>query len=147
MAEGESAAVIGPTRLPASREASSYRCNRCEPERLVEPSTTPSSSLSIPVSRFISAWGFSLVCYNRRGNIIIMVIELKLRKIGNSLGVVLPKEALAKLGAQEGDSLMLSDGNDDSLRISANKPAVSRQMEIAQSLMERYRNTLRELAK
>jgi hypothetical protein len=51
MAEGESAAVIGPTRLPASRVASSYRCNRCEPERLVEPSTTPSSSLSIPVSR------------------------------------------------------------------------------------------------
>jgi hypothetical protein len=51
MAEGESAAVIGPTRHPASRVASSYRCNRCEPERLVEPSTTPSSSLSIPVSR------------------------------------------------------------------------------------------------
>jgi hypothetical protein len=52
MAESESAAVIGPTRLPASRVASSYRCNRCEPESLVEPSTTPSSSLSIPVSRF-----------------------------------------------------------------------------------------------
>ena len=53
MAEGESAAVIGPTRLPASRVASPYRCNRCEPESLVEPSTTPSSSLSIPVSRLI----------------------------------------------------------------------------------------------
>jgi hypothetical protein len=51
MAEGESAAVIGPTRLPASRVASSYRCNRCELGSLVEPSTTPSSSLSIPVSR------------------------------------------------------------------------------------------------
>jgi hypothetical protein len=51
MAEGESAAVIGPTRLPASRVASPFRCNRCEPESLVEPSTTPSSSLSIPVSR------------------------------------------------------------------------------------------------
>jgi hypothetical protein len=51
MAEGESAAVIGPTRHPASRVASSYRCNRCEPESLVEPSTTPSSSLSISVSR------------------------------------------------------------------------------------------------
>ena len=55
MAEGESAAVIGPTRLPASRVASSYRCNRCEPGSLVEPSTTPSSSLSIPVSRLILA--------------------------------------------------------------------------------------------
>jgi hypothetical protein len=54
MAESESAAVIGPTRLPASRVASPYRCNRCEPESLVEPSTTPSSSLSIPVSRLIT---------------------------------------------------------------------------------------------
>jgi hypothetical protein len=51
MAESESAAVIGPTRLPASRVASPCRCNRCEPESLVEPSTTPSSSLAIPVSR------------------------------------------------------------------------------------------------
>jgi hypothetical protein len=51
MAEGESAAVIGPTRLPASRVASSYRCNRSEPESLVEPSTTPPSSLSLSVSR------------------------------------------------------------------------------------------------
>jgi hypothetical protein len=53
MAEGESAAVIGPTRHPASRVASSYRCNRSELESLVEPSTTPSSSLSSPVSRLI----------------------------------------------------------------------------------------------
>jgi hypothetical protein len=51
MAEGESAAVIGPTRLPASRVASPFRCNRCESGSLVEPSTTPSSSLSISVSR------------------------------------------------------------------------------------------------
>ena len=51
MAEGESAAVIGPKRLPASRVASPFRCNRCEPESLVESSTTPTSSLSIPVSR------------------------------------------------------------------------------------------------
>jgi hypothetical protein len=60
MAEGESAVVIGPTRLPASRVASSYRCNRCEPGRLVEPSTTPSSSLSIPVSRLIAGCTTSL---------------------------------------------------------------------------------------
>jgi hypothetical protein len=53
MAEGESAVVIGPTRLPASRVASPYRCNRCEPGSLVEPSTTPSSSLSISVSRMM----------------------------------------------------------------------------------------------
>jgi hypothetical protein len=54
MAEGEFAAVIGPTRHPASRVASPFRCDRCEPESLVEPSTTPSSFLSIPVSRVIA---------------------------------------------------------------------------------------------
>ncbi len=51
MAEGESAAVLGPTRLPASRVASLYRCNRCEPESLVEPSTDAWQSSSIPKSR------------------------------------------------------------------------------------------------
>jgi len=56
MAEGESAAVIGPTRLPASRVASPDRCNRCEPGSLVEPSTTPSSSLSLSVSRLKHAF-------------------------------------------------------------------------------------------
>lgn len=36
-----------------------------------------------------------------------MTLELKLRKIGNSVGVLLPKEALARLNADEGDSLLL----------------------------------------
>ena len=34
-----------------------------------------------------------------------MVLELKLRKVGNSIGVVLPKEALARLNADNGDAL------------------------------------------
>ena len=38
-----------------------------------------------------------------------MVFELKLRKVGNSVGVVLPREALAKLNVEEGDTLALSD--------------------------------------
>jgi hypothetical protein len=65
MAEGESAAVIGPTRLPASRVASPFRCNRCEPESPVEPSTTPSSSLSIPVSRMIGDFDGCMVSSKR----------------------------------------------------------------------------------
>lgn len=88
-----------------------------------------------------------LACYNGCSYIIHMVLELKLRKIGNSLGIVLPKEALAKLGAEEGESLLLTDANDDSLRLSTAKPEVSRQMQMAQGIMQRYRNTLRELAK
>lgn len=38
-----------------------------------------------------------------------MRMELKLRKIGNSVGLVLPKEALAHLGAQEGQTLVLTE--------------------------------------
>ncbi|HEY8932013.1 MAG TPA: AbrB/MazE/SpoVT family DNA-binding domain-containing protein [Rariglobus sp.] len=76
-----------------------------------------------------------------------MLLELKLRKIGNSVGLVLPKEALASLHAKEGDTVSVTEASDGALRLSLTTPEVSRQMEAAQSVMERYRNTLRELAK
>lgn len=74
-------------------------------------------------------------------------MELKLRKIGNSVGLVLPKEALAHLQADDGDSLTLTKGADGRLLLSTEKAAVSEQMRLAQDIMQRYRNTLRELAK
>ncbi|MGA2280241.1 MAG: hypothetical protein ABSG80_08065 [Verrucomicrobiota bacterium] len=37
-----------------------------------------------------------------------MVLELKLRKVGNSVGVVLPKKALARLNADDGDAVYLA---------------------------------------
>lgn len=75
-----------------------------------------------------------------------MVLELKLRKVGNSVGLVLPKQALAHLKAGEGDTVCLTEAADGGLRMTAN-PEVSKQMEVVKSLMHRYRNTLRELAK
>ncbi|MCA1962763.1 MAG: AbrB family transcriptional regulator [Prosthecobacter sp.] len=76
-----------------------------------------------------------------------MVLELKLRKIGNSVGVILPKEALSHLQADEGDSITVTDAADGRLTLSNQKPAVSEQLRIAQDIMRRYHNTLRELAK
>lgn len=76
-----------------------------------------------------------------------MMLELKLRKVGNSVGVVLPKEVLAHLNAGEGDTLSVTDGPDGSLRMSPHKAEVVRQMEMVQDVMKRYRHTLRELAK
>jgi putative addiction module antidote len=76
-----------------------------------------------------------------------MVLELKLRKVGNSVGIVLPKEALAKLNAAEGDVLTLTDNADGSLRIKASDPEFARQMSVAEDIIKRYRNALRELAK
>ena len=76
-----------------------------------------------------------------------MHLELKLRKVGNSVGVILPKEVLTHLNAREGDNVSVTDGADGTLRVRAAKPEVSRQMAVVQDLMHRYRNTLRELAK
>lgn len=79
-----------------------------------------------------------------------MVIELKLRKVGNSVGVVLPKEALARLKVGEGDTLALTDSADGGLRVTATnegREKFAKQMKAAESVVRRYRNTLRELAK
>ena len=76
-----------------------------------------------------------------------MILELKLRKVGNSVGVILPKEALAHLKVEEGDFVSVTEGPEGSLRMSPHKADVARQMEAVQDVMKRYRNTLRELAK
>ena len=76
-----------------------------------------------------------------------MVLELKIRKVGNSVGVILPKEALAHLKVEEGDTVSVTDAADGSLRLAPHKAEVARQLEAAQDIVKRYRNTLRELAK
>ncbi|XHR29527.1 MAG: AbrB family transcriptional regulator [Chthoniobacteraceae bacterium] len=77
-----------------------------------------------------------------------MVLELKLRKVGNSVGVVFPKEALSYLKVGDGDVLCVTEAPEGSLRISPAKGGdFNRQMQAAQDIVARYRNTLRELAK
>lgn len=76
-----------------------------------------------------------------------MPIEAKVRKIGNSLGIVLSKEALQALNVGEGDTLYLTEAPNDSLTITPERPGFEEKMRIAESLMNRYRNAFRELAK
>ena len=76
-----------------------------------------------------------------------MTLELKLRKVGNSLGVVLPKEALARLNAGEGDTLVFTEAPDGGFRVTPDRNDFARQMAVAEDLAKRYRNALRELAK
>ena len=76
-----------------------------------------------------------------------MLLEIKLRKVGNSVGIVLPKEALAHLKVSEGDTVCVTDATDGSLRMSPAKAEFTRQMKAAEHIIRRYRNTLRELAK
>ena len=76
-----------------------------------------------------------------------MVLELKLRKVGNSIGVVLPKEALARLNADDGDALYLTETTDGGFRVTAANPEFARKLKVAEGLSRRYRNALKELAK
>lgn len=73
--------------------------------------------------------------------------SVKIRQIGNSLGVVLPKETLARLNVQAGDTLFLIEAADGSVRITPYDPAFENQMKAAREGMAQYRNALRELAK
>jgi putative addiction module antidote len=79
-----------------------------------------------------------------------MVLELKLRRVGNSVGVVLPKEALARLNVREGDTVTLTEASEGGLRVTpatAGREQFAKQMKAAENVIRRYRNTLRELAK
>ncbi|MBV9777082.1 MAG: AbrB/MazE/SpoVT family DNA-binding domain-containing protein [Acetobacteraceae bacterium] len=71
---------------------------------------------------------------------------LRLTQIGNSVGVILPKELLAKLGVGKGDTLYAID-TPEGVRLSTADPEFEAQMEVARRLMKKWRNVLRELAK
>ena len=73
-------------------------------------------------------------------------MELKLRKIGNSFGVILPAAVLEALHVKEGGKLTLVP-NDKGFQLSVEDAEFAAQMDAARSLMRRYRQTLRELAK
>ena len=75
-----------------------------------------------------------------------MITQSKVRKVGNSLGSILPKEVIADLKVQEGSVLYFTEAP-DGVRITAQNPEFAQKLEAATSLSQRYRNALRELAK
>ena len=74
------------------------------------------------------------------------MLKLKVTGIGTSLGVVLPKEALARLKVDKGDSLYLTE-SPDGYRVTPYDPEFERIMASAKKMSRRYRNALRQLAK
>lgn len=76
-----------------------------------------------------------------------MMTEVKVRKIGNSLGFLLPKEAALELKAEEGGSLYLAKAPEGRFYLTPFEPEFEKQMTVAKEGIRRYRNTLRELAK
>ena len=74
------------------------------------------------------------------------MLKIKVTTVGNSVGVVLPKELLARLNIAKGDTLSVSE-TPNGIELSAYDPEFERAMDAGHKVMRRYRNTLRELAK
>ena len=71
---------------------------------------------------------------------------LKLRRIGSSIGVILPKELLDKLNVSEGDQLYASSAS-DSLQLTPYDPDFESAMDAFETTRKKYRNALHKLAK
>lgn len=74
-------------------------------------------------------------------------MKLEIKKIGNSTGLILPKELLARLGLAQGDSVSVTEGPDRSLTISPYEEEDAETQRIAREVMKEYKNTLKALAK
>lgn len=75
-----------------------------------------------------------------------MNTQLKIKKIGNSAGVILPKELLARLRVDLGDSLFVTE-TPDGVRLTASDPDFEAKMALAETIMREDRDILRTLAK
>lgn len=71
---------------------------------------------------------------------------LKLTQIGNSVGVILPKEILARLKLEKGDTVFVTEAA-NGVNLSPYDPALEQEVELGREFMREYRDTFRQLAK
>ena len=74
-----------------------------------------------------------------------MAMTLKLTTIGNSTGVIFPKELLEKLRVQKGDLLHVLE-TPDGIKLTALDSTFADQMDVAEGIMRKRRNLLHKLA-
>lgn len=74
------------------------------------------------------------------------MLKVKITAVGNSMGILLPKEALSKMNAGKGDTLYLVEGP-EGYTLTPYQQDFEQQIDAASTVMKRYRNTLHELAK
>ncbi len=74
-------------------------------------------------------------------------MKLEVKKIGNSTGVILPKDLLNRLNLRQGQWLHVSELPDGGVRLTPYDPEFDRAMSIVDDVMDEYRDTLRALAK
>jgi putative addiction module antidote len=75
------------------------------------------------------------------------MVELKVRRFGNSLGVVLPKSVIDRLNTGDGKPLFLIEAADGSYRLTPYDPTFEKKMAVAEDVIKRYPKTLRVLSK
>ena len=71
---------------------------------------------------------------------------LKLSQIGNSVGVILPKEVLARLKLEKGDSIFITE-KAEGIALTPYNPALDEQLTAGREFMRDYRDTFHQLAK
>jgi putative addiction module antidote len=81
--------------------------------------------------------------YNCRG---IVMSALKLTQIGNSVGVILPKEVLARLKLEKGDTVFLTEAA-NGVTLTPYDPSLDEQLKLGREFMREYRDTFHQLAK
>ena len=74
------------------------------------------------------------------------MVALKLRKVGNSVGVILPQATLDALHVEEGDTVFLTTSA-EGYRLTPYSPEFESQMSVARKIMKKRKNALRELAR
>jgi putative addiction module antidote len=74
-------------------------------------------------------------------------VVLQVRKIGNSIGLILPKEMVSRLNLKEGDKLFPVEQPGGGIMLTPHDPDFERAMTVARRGMKRYHNALAELAK
>ena len=72
-------------------------------------------------------------------------MKLKITSIGNSAGLILPKEILARLRVEKGDELYVLE-TPDGIRLTPFDPTLAEQMEVADKVMRKRRALLHQLA-
>jgi putative addiction module antidote len=71
---------------------------------------------------------------------------LKLTQIGNSVGVILPKEALSRLRLEKGQTVFLTE-TPEGMVLTPYDPALEEQVEAGRAFMKEFRDTFHQLAK
>ena len=72
-------------------------------------------------------------------------MKIKITTVGNSAGIILPKELLARLRLEKGDTLYATE-LPDGIKLTPYDPKLAGQMEVSEKVMRRRRSLLRKLA-